>query len=91
MIRLAIFLILTIVLYKLLRHLLKSPTKSRQPDEQLDKYTAELVRDPQCGTYILPAQGTPARVGNELHHFCSERCRDQFLAGHSEEEQREKE
>ena len=91
MIRLAIFLFLTIVLYKLLRHLLKSSTRPQEPDEQLDKYTAELVRDPQCGTYILPAQGTPARLGHELHYFCSERCRDQFLAGHSEEEHREKE
>ena len=70
MIRLAIFLFLTIVLYKLLRHLLKSSTRPQEPDEQLDKYTAELVRDPQCGTYILPAQGTPARLGHDpLQHI----------------------
>jgi YHS domain-containing protein len=91
MIRFAIFLFLTIVLYNLLKHLLKSSRKSQQPNEQLDKYTAELVRDPQCGTYILPAQGNLVRLGDKRYHFCSERCRDQFLAGRSEEEQSEEE
>ena len=89
MIRLAIFLFLTILLYNLLRHLLKGSKKSQQPNERLDKYTAELVRDPQCGTYILPAQGSMVRLGGKRYHFCSERCRDLYLAGQSEVEQEE--
>jgi YHS domain-containing protein len=38
----------------------------------------EMVRDPQCGTY-LPRTGALSRtVGGEKEYFCSEKCRDAF-------------
>jgi YHS domain-containing protein len=45
-----------------------------------EKTVAKLVRDPQCGTYVAENTAITARHGGETLHFCSERCRDEFLA-----------
>ena len=84
MIRLAIFVFLVIVVYKLLSGLIKGVNVSNRQEVPADKSTAELVQDPQCGAYILPAQGVDARVADNTYHFCSENCREQFLLEHSD-------
>lgn len=84
MIRLAIFVFLVIVVYKLLAGLIKGVSVSNRQEVPADKSTAELVQDPQCGAYILPAQGVDARVAGNTYHFCSESCREQFLLEHSD-------
>jgi YHS domain-containing protein len=45
-----------------------------------EKTVAKLVRDPQCGTYVAENTAIAARHGGEVLHFCSERCRDEYLA-----------
>jgi uncharacterized protein len=82
MVRFVIFLLLAIVLYKLLANLIKDSRPGRREGPP-DRKIAELVRDPQCGTYLLPEQGVSARVAGDVHHFCSEACRDRFLEEHS--------
>ena len=84
MIRLAIFVFLVIVVYKLLGGLIKGVSVSNGQEVPADKSTAELVQDPQCGAYILPAQGVDARVAGNTYHFCSESCREQFLLEQSD-------
>lgn len=84
MIRLAIFVFLAFVVYKLLGGLLKGVSVSSRPEVPANKSTAELVQDPQCGAYILPAQGVDGRLASKTYHFCSESCRDQFLLEHSD-------
>jgi YHS domain-containing protein len=84
MIRLAIFVFLAFVVYKLLGGLLKGVSVSSRPEVPANKSTAELVQDPQCGAYILPAQGVDGRLAGKTYHFCSESCRDQFLLQHSD-------
>ena len=84
MIRLAILIILVIVLYKLLSGLVKGSRTSERQEVSADKATAELTRDPQCGAYILPAQGVSTQLAGKSYHFCSEGCRDQFLSEHPE-------
>ncbi len=37
-----------------------------------------LVRDPVCGTYVVPGRALAARDGALVRYFCSERCRDEF-------------
>ncbi|HEX5473560.1 MAG TPA: hypothetical protein VFX12_02770 [Vicinamibacterales bacterium] len=34
-----------------------------------------LVRDPVCGTFVVPSRALSAGAGAEQHFFCSERCR----------------
>ena len=84
MVRLAIFVFLVIVVYKLLGGLIKGVSVSNRQEVPADKSTAELVQDPQCGAYILPAQGIDARVAGNTYHFCCESCRKQFLLEHSD-------
>ena len=84
MIRFAVFVVLVFVVYKLLRGLLKGLGGSDKQETSGDRVTADLIQDPQCGAYILPAQGVTARVDGKTFHFCSESCRDKFLLGQSE-------
>jgi YHS domain-containing protein len=82
MIRFLVFLLLAIALYKLLANLIRN-TRTGRRNEPADGKIAELVRDPQCGTYLLPEQGLSARVAGHVYYFCSEACRDRFIAEHS--------
>ena len=42
----------------------------------------EMVRDRFCNTFLPRDRALSARVGAEEHYFCSERCRDGYLALH---------
>ena len=84
MIRFAVFALLVIVVYKLLSGLLKGFATSDKQVVSSDRSAADLIQDPQCGAYILPAQGVTAKVDGKTFHFCSESCRDKFLLGQSE-------
>lgn len=37
-----------------------------------------LVRDPICGTYVVPGRALAVRDGALVRYFCSERCREAF-------------
>lgn len=45
-----------------------------------EKAVAKLVRDPQCGTYVAETSAIAVSHGGAMVHFCSERCRDEYLA-----------
>ena len=41
--------------------------------------TGELmVRDPVCGTFVLPSRSTSKRDKTGTHHFCSDTCRQAY-------------
>jgi YHS domain-containing protein len=46
-----------------------------------------LVRDPVCGTFILPSKALTSGSGSDTRYFCSEKCRRDYGrrgdAGHS--------
>ena len=39
-----------------------------------------MVRDPVCGTFVVPNASTSLTVGREVVHFCSAACRDKYRA-----------
>ena len=43
-----------------------------------------LVRDPVCGAHVAEVLAIPLRESGELLHFCSVRCRDQYLLTNSQ-------
>ena len=47
------------------------------------KSIGRLVQDPVCGMSIEAAVAVTATVDGEAYFFCSEGCRDQFLASHA--------
>lgn len=46
-----------------------SPRREKQPT------AVPLVRDPVCGTFVVPSRAVTAGRGPDLRFFCSEECR----------------
>ena len=40
----------------------------------------QMVRDPVCGTFVLPDQARMISDGRSRVFFCSDACRDKYLA-----------
>jgi len=40
----------------------------------------QMVRDPVCGTFVVPADAISISEQGRQISFCSARCRDQYLA-----------
>jgi len=54
---------------------LSGPAGARTPPR-----SSQMVRDPVCGTFILPDQALSLADGRHRVYFCSENCRDRFMA-----------
>lgn len=39
-----------------------------------------MVRDPVCGTFVVPTQALTVTEGKQQLYFCSPRCRDAYRA-----------
>ena len=39
-----------------------------------------MVRDPVCGTFVLPDRAVTLVDGRQQVYFCSDRCRDKYRA-----------
>ena len=37
-----------------------------------------MVRDPVCGTFVLPSRAVAFRDKTGTHHFCSDACRQAY-------------
>ena len=42
--------------------------------------SVHMVRDPMCGTFVVPERALALTVNGELLHFCSTTCRDSYVA-----------
>jgi YHS domain-containing protein len=42
--------------------------------------TAELKKDPVCGTYVSATTSLTRTVNGKILHFCSEECRNKYRA-----------
>ena len=40
----------------------------------------QMVRDPVCGTFVVPDRAVMLVEGAQRVHFCSDQCRDQYRA-----------
>jgi len=52
----------------------------RRPDLTPDAADGRMVRDRNCNTFLPRASAVRAEVDGEEQFFCSERCRDAWLA-----------
>jgi hypothetical protein len=43
----------------------------------------QMVRDPVCGTFVVPDGALTLTAGREVIHFCSAACRDRYRADQS--------
>ena len=53
----------------------------RAPVEPKAPQAVPLVRDPVCGTYVVPSSALSAGSGARTRFFCSEKCRRTYAGG----------
>jgi YHS domain-containing protein len=52
----------------------------RPPRSARDRRAALMVRDPVCGTFVLPERAVALDDGSQRVWFCSPSCRDKYRA-----------
>ena len=79
MARLLLFAILGYVLWRLLWNVAKATLQGMgyQPPGATGQ-SVGLVRDPTCGTFVLPSSAVTSGSGSNTRYFCSEKCRRDY-------------
>lgn len=78
------WIILALAAYALYRLFANDIKKKQQKSDDIAEKerkvaSGELVKDPECGTYIDAESSITIRDGETIHRFCSYECRDAFL------------
>lgn len=74
--RILLILIILRILWRLIMGPLRRPRPGRRKQGSMP-----LVRDPVCGTYLLPDRAIKEGSGEALVYFCSEACRTKYHDG----------
>lgn len=80
--------LLTIVLRIVLRVVREAVRSYRgiehggRPGQHVPPRGVPMVRDPVCGTFVVPDRARSLTVGGERLHFCSSTCLDRYRAEH---------
>ena len=53
----------------------REPSRRRSPARSV-----KLQRDPVCGTFVSPSTALAHPTGTTVLYFCSDRCRDEYVA-----------
>ncbi|PLX98187.1 MAG: hypothetical protein C0623_12735 [Desulfuromonas sp.] len=79
MIRILLFALFFYLVYTLLTFILRSfAQKPLQRPPEKTSVGEDMVRDPNCGTYVPRGDAITKSVGGEQHYFCSVECRDEY-------------
>jgi len=80
MIRLLLLALLFYLCCRFFRSLFRAlPGRPSAPQAKTPGRGEEMVRDPQCGTYLPRGDALEKTVRGERHYFCSRECRDAFV------------
>lgn len=81
MIKILIYALVFYVGYALFSAVMRSLTgpKNQTPAEK-SRDGETMERDPQCGTYVPRGDAVKKTIGGTTHYFCSNTCRDTYLA-----------
>ena len=78
MARFIIYVLLFLLLYTILRYLIKGIlTQSKKLNRGFEP--EELIQDPYCQTYIPKRTAVRKRVGGRDYYFCNKDCLRRFL------------
>jgi YHS domain-containing protein len=79
MARLILFVVLAFILSRVLWRLMKGVFEGmgyQAPGGP--PASVGLVRDPICGTFVVPAKALTSGSGSNTRYFCSEKCRQEY-------------
>lgn len=58
----------------------RGPAGPRPAPRPTERAGGTLVRDPQCGTYVVESRAVRATTTGSVLYFCSDDCRRAYLA-----------
>ena len=76
MARLLILGILIVTFILLVRAFFPSPAQKAEG-------TTEMVKDPNCETYVPREKALKRSIGGREHHFCGEKCAEEYTRKHA--------
>ena len=79
MVRVLLFIILAYVAVRELWRLLQGVFEGLGYQQRgSSQQSVGLVRDPVCGTFVLPSKALTSGSGSNTRYFCSEKCRQNY-------------
>jgi YHS domain-containing protein len=80
LLRLFIWAVLIYVLWRVLWKVLKGVFEGMgyTPPGKTAGQSVGLVRDPVCGTFVMPSKALTSGTGANTRYFCSEKCRSDY-------------
>jgi hypothetical protein len=57
-----------------------APRPGHKPNQPATREGGQLVRDPNCGTYVAVGRALRGGSGDNAEYFCSETCRNAWAA-----------
>jgi len=81
--RFVLFLVLAILVARAFWRLVDGivdGSRDRSRGRSVPTKGVSMVRDPVCGTFVVPDRAVSITVGHQPVYFCSNRCRDQYRA-----------
>jgi YHS domain-containing protein len=89
MIRIIVFTVLGMLLARALARFWRGVLEgiSGQPQARggasVPQRGVQMVRDPVCGTFVVPERAITLTAGRQILHFCSAACRDRYRSDQS--------
>lgn len=77
-VRLLIWILLGFIAYSVYQGIRRALQAPRPKPPQKTVRGEEMVRDPQCGTYLPKAEALEIRRTGQTHYFCSAECRQAY-------------
>lgn len=83
MIRIIALLVVGYLAYRLVKRWIRGKMiTGRMNGRGVDRIDDVMVKDPQCGAYFPQRDGVVLRSGGRDLLFCSQKCRDSYIAAH---------
>ena len=79
LVRLLIWLIVGFLVYTVFQIIRQAVSKPPLTPPEKTSRGEEMVRDPECGTYVPRNDAVKSEVKGKSYYFCSKECRDKYL------------
>jgi YHS domain-containing protein len=77
-------LILLLVVIRAISRLARGIAEGMRAPRVEQPAAVPLVRDPVCGTFVVPSRAVTAGSGADMRFFCSENCRRAYQVKHAQ-------
>lgn len=75
-----LFAIAARIFWRLVDGVIEGVTGQPRSSTRTSKPSVPMVRDPVCGTFVLPDRAVTLVEGRRQVYFCSDTCRDTYRA-----------